>query len=99
MCDPQYCASAGRIGTNRDVFLCQPISTTPKKKPDRREFWRGMYRSREDGTYGLEKFDRDGSGLISGLRQADGLIEIPEAVTGVRSGDLLNFIPWSEFGI
>ncbi len=80
-------------------FLVPANFDYPKKKPDRREFWRGMYRSRKDGTYGLDKFDRDGSGLISGLRQADGLVEIPEDVTSVRSGDLLNFIPWSEFGI
>ena len=68
------------------------------KKPDRREFWRGIY-APTDGAFGLEKFARDGSGLITGLRKADGLIEIPEAVTNVSKGDLLDFIPWSEFGI
>ena len=47
----------------------------------------------------LRKFDRDGSGLISGLRQAMGLIEVPEDVASVQQGDLLNFLPFSEFGI
>ncbi len=71
----------------------------PRKKPDRREFWRGMVRRAEDGTPFLEKFARDGSGLISGLREADGLIEIAEATTSVSRGELLDFIPWGEFGL
>jgi molybdopterin molybdotransferase len=52
-----------------------------------------------EGTIGVEKFARDGSGLITSLRAADGLIEIPEDLPGVRSGDLVSFIPFSEFGI
>jgi len=70
-----------------------------KKKPDRREFWRGMYEAEKNKNPQLRKFARDGSGLISGLREADGLIEIPEDVTSVSKGDLLRFIPWTEFGI
>lgn len=69
------------------------------KKPDRREFWRGILRFDEEGSPFLEKFTRDGSGLITGLRTADGLIEIPEPVTTIKKGDPLAFIPWSEFGI
>lgn len=69
------------------------------KKPDRREFWRGRYQIGEDGTPVLQKFGRDGSGLITGLRVSDGLIEVPERVTSVASGDLLRFIPYSEFGL
>jgi molybdopterin molybdotransferase len=47
----------------------------------------------------VDKFARDGSGLISGLRAADGLIDIPEDVVAVRPGDLVSFIPFTEFGI
>ena len=47
----------------------------------------------------VDKFARDGSGLISGLRAADGLIEIGEDVPAVRPGDRVDFIPFSEFGI
>jgi molybdopterin molybdotransferase len=71
----------------------------PKKKPNRREFWRGQYEHLANGEVALSKFARDGSGLITGLRETDGLIEVPEAVTSVRRGDYLNFIPWSELGI
>jgi molybdopterin molybdotransferase len=65
-----------------------------KKKPDRREFWRGWI---EDGK--LQKFARDGSGLVSGLTAATGLIEVPEDVTSVAEGDLLGFMPFSAFNI
>ena len=79
-------------------FLVPALFDFSNKKPDRREFWRGIIKE-TNGIPGLEKFDRDGSGLITGLREADGLIEIPEAVTSVKKGDLLRFIPWSEFGM
>ena len=68
------------------------------KKPGRREFWRGWVEE-EEGVPTLRKFTRDGSGLISGLRQARGLIEVPENVTSVRKGDMLAFIPFTEFGL
>ncbi|WP_108880368.1 molybdenum cofactor synthesis domain-containing protein [Anderseniella sp. Alg231-50] len=69
-----------------------------KKKTDRREFWRGWVDNTDEGPV-LQKFQRDGSGLISGLRQATGLIEVPEETSSVNHGDLLGFIPFSEFGI
>ncbi len=69
-----------------------------KKKTDRREFWRGWVDNSGEGPV-LQKFQRDGSGLISGLRQATGLIEVPEEAASVQQGDLLGFIPFSEFGI
>jgi molybdopterin molybdotransferase len=69
------------------------------KKQGRREFWRGELVHAEDGTQRVKKFARDGSGLISGLRAADGLIEVGEDVTGVREGQPVSFIPFSEFGI
>lgn len=70
----------------------------PDRKLGRREFWRG---SLVPGPHGLSvaKFPRDGSGLIAGLRVADGLIEIPEEVPEVRPGDPVAFLPFSEFGI
>lgn len=68
------------------------------KKPDRREFWRGWIEER-DGRPLLMKFPRDGSALISGLRAAEGLIEVPEEVREVQPGDILGFIPFTELGI
>jgi len=73
--------------------------TVPSRKTDRREFWRGMLITRADGTLAVDKFARDGSGLISGLRAADGLIDIPEPIASVQPGDPVAFIPFAEFGI
>lgn len=70
----------------------------PNRKVGRREFWRGMLKETPRGL-AVDKFARDGSGLISGLRVADGLIDIPEDVPEIRPGDSVAFIPFSEFGI
>jgi molybdopterin molybdotransferase len=70
----------------------------PKRKTGRREFWRGQTRI---GTNGLEveKYDRDGSGLISSLRHSDCLIDIPESTGDIAPGDTVSIIPYSTFGI
>lgn len=70
----------------------------PNRKVGRREFWRGMLVETDDGL-AVDKFPRDGSGLITGLRLADGLIDIPEDYADVKRGDTVAFIPFSEFGI
>ena len=70
-----------------------------KSKPDRREFLRGFLVTDDAGQSYVQKFDRDGSGLISGLRASTGLIEISEETTAIKSGELVQFIPYSEFGI
>lgn len=69
------------------------------RKTGRREFLRGMLRRSGDGRLEAHKFARDGSGLITSLREADGLIEIPEEVGSVRHGDPVAFLPFSELGI
>ncbi len=69
------------------------------RKAGRREFWRAMLIEGADGRLTVDKFKRDGSGLISGLRAADGLIDIPEDHGDVHAGDLIDYIPFSEFGI
>ena len=79
-------------------WLLPAAFAMPKRKIGRREFWRGVLVA-QDGTMAVEKFARDGSGLISGLRAADGLIDVAEDIAGVRPGDLVSFIPFSEFGI
>lgn len=69
------------------------------KKIDRREFLRGTIEFDGNGQQVLQKFTKDGSGIITGLRQSNGLIEISEEISCVKKGDLLNFIPYSEFNI
>ena len=91
---PMFAHLQGALWTPPQGFELPTGFSIPKKKPDRREFWRGWI---EEGR--LQKFQRDGSGLISGLTAATGLIEIPEEITQVDEGDLLKFIPYASFGI
>lgn len=70
----------------------------PNRKTGRREFWRGILQETPRGL-AVDKFERDGSGLITGLRVADGLIEVPEDVAEIRPNDGVSFIPFTEFGI
>lgn len=68
------------------------------RKTGRREFWRGLSRLGPQGLE-VEKYKRDGSGLISSLRESDCLIDVPEDVPGISPGDIVQVIPYSEFGI
>jgi molybdopterin molybdotransferase len=61
-----------------------------RKKTDRREFLRGWLATGPDGITRVEKFPRDGSGLIT---------ELDEEVNEVREGDRVAFIPFNEFGL
>jgi len=69
------------------------------KKTGRREFQRGILDHDENGHVTVRKFARDGSGLITSLRQSDGLIEMLEDTTELAIGETVNFIPNSEFGL
>lgn len=70
----------------------------PGKKTGRREYWRAMLRDGPDGLR-VDKFARDGSGLITSLRVADGLIEADESLGAVKVGDEVTFIPLASYGI
>ena len=75
-----------------------PAGFSLKSKPDRREFLRGSIMIDSNGNSVAKKFERDGSGLITGLRESTGLIEIPESTTTINQGDLVDFIPFNELG-
>ncbi len=91
---PMFAHLQGANWTPPQRFYLPTGFAIEKKKPDRREFWRGWI---EDGK--LQKFTRDGSGLVSGLTAAAGLIEVPEEATHIAEGELLGFIPFTSFGI
>jgi len=72
-----------------------PAAFTKKKKPGRREFQRA--RLTENGQ--VELFANEGSGRISGLTWADGIVEIADETTKITPGDPVRFIPWGSFGL
>lgn len=65
-------------------------------KPDRLEWLRGSLRPGDDGELIAERYPKQGSGIIHSLAESDGLIEIPEEMTAVRTGDRLGFISFRE---
>jgi molybdopterin molybdotransferase len=67
-----------------------------RKKAGRREYIRVTLKQGSDGLLGAVKFPREGAGLLSSLVQTDGLVELREGVTGVKPGDMLNFLPYSS---
>jgi len=90
--------SLGGAGWRRARRYTMPAAFSMSKKPGRREFIRGMLDETERELR-ARNYVRTGSGLISSLREADGLIEIPEDVTSIAPGDPVTFIPFTEFGI
>ncbi len=76
-----------------------PATFEMTKKPGRREFLRGYIERASDGTTSVRRFPRDGSGLITSLRVADGLIELGEGLEKITPGDLVTFIPFPELGV
>ena len=104
VCFLLYCHPALRIlggGTHREPIRIQVAAgfAIDRKKPDRREFLRGWLETDAASGTVARKFQRDGSGLISGLRSAEGLIELDEERLAVKQGDPVSYIPLSQFGI
>lgn len=72
-----------------------PAAFEKRKKPGRREY----LRARVDGQGRAEVFASEGSGRISGLSWADGLVELPDGAVHVRPGDPVRFLPYGSFGL
>jgi molybdopterin molybdotransferase len=69
-----------------------PAAFEKQKKPGRREYLRARIR---DGR--VEVFASEGSGRISGLSWADGLVELGDGAMEIRPDDPVRFIPFSGF--
>jgi molybdopterin molybdotransferase len=70
-----------------------------RKKKDRREFLRARLSREADGSLVAHKFPREGAGILSSLVEADGLVELPEALTRLEPGSMVEFLPFSEVGL
>jgi molybdopterin molybdotransferase len=70
-----------------------PAAFEKRKKAGRREYLRARIR---DGH--AEVFASEGSGRISGLSWAEGLVELDEAAQEIRKGDLVRYLPYGSFG-
>jgi molybdopterin molybdotransferase len=66
------------------------------KKASRREWLRATLFAAADGTLRAAKFPRDGAGILTSMVEADGLIELPEDLTSLEPGTMVDFLPFSE---
>ncbi|MDA7428254.1 molybdopterin-binding protein [Primorskyibacter aestuariivivens] len=69
-----------------------PAAFEKRKKPGRREYLRARMR---DGR--ADVFKSEGSGRISGLSWAEGLVELGDGARHIRPGDPVRFIPFGSF--
>ncbi|MDH3264959.1 MAG: bifunctional molybdopterin-guanine dinucleotide biosynthesis protein MobB/molybdopterin molybdotransferase MoeA, partial [Paracoccaceae bacterium] len=72
-----------------------PAAFAKSKKPGRREY----LRARLDAEGRAEVFASEGSGRISGLSWATGLVELPDAAEEIAPGTPVRFLPYSGFGL
>jgi len=69
-----------------------PAAFAKSKKPGRREYLRARLR---EGS--AEVFPSEGSGRISGLSWAEGLVELPDGAAEIAPGDPVRYIPFAAF--
>ena len=71
-----------------------PAAFEKRKKAGRREYLRARVRGGK-----AEVFASEGSGRISGLSWAEGLVELSEPAQDIAPGDMVRFIPYGSFGV
>jgi molybdopterin molybdotransferase len=67
-----------------------------KKKRGRREWVRARLFADGSGILSARKFPRDGAGILTSMVESDGLVELPESLTHLSSGSMVDFLPFSE---
>ncbi len=81
-------------GWTEPFAVTVPAAFEKRKKPGRREF----LRARLTGDGAAEVFASEGSGRISGLSWAQGLVELADGAAHIRPGDPVRYLPYAGFG-
>lgn len=71
-----------------------PAAFSKTKKAGRREYMRARIENGQVVAYGSE-----GSGRVSGLSWAGGLVELGDAAQTINHGDFVDYIPYESFGL
>lgn len=67
-----------------------------RKRAGRTEWMRGWLRRGEDGGLWVDRYPREGSGILTSVVVCDGLIELPAEAEAVAEGDVLDFLPFDS---
>ena len=89
----------GGGGWQRPKSYFQKLGFDVKKKAGRREWLRVYQDVQNNGETLLKRSASHGSGILTSMTRADGLVEIDEATSGLPQGSLVSFIPFASFGI
>lgn len=73
-----------------------PAGFGHKKKRDRREWVRCRLETGADGAPLARPFERQGAGILTSMVESDGLVELPEDMTYLEAGTLVDFLPFRE---
>jgi molybdopterin molybdotransferase len=76
-----------------------PAAFTMSKKPGRREYLRARLVAGPNGSLAVARIEREGSGILTSLTEADGFVELSEDSIGVERGAAVTFVPFSELGV
>jgi molybdopterin molybdotransferase len=90
---PALRVMAGATWATPESYML-PAAFTKNKKEGRREYLRARYL---DGQ--VEAFASEGSGRVSGLSWATGLVELDDGTRTIVPGDLVRFIPFANYGL
>ena len=71
-----------------------PAAFSKSKKAGRREYLRARLRNGAAHVFASE-----GSGRVSGLSWAEGLVELPDAAAEITPGQSVCFLPYASFGL
>jgi len=88
-----------QLGGCRDIepnLFRVPVDFAYKKKANRREWLRAALVTGPEGELHAHKFPSDGAGVLSSMVGADGLVELPEDLTRLEPGTMVDFLPFSE---
>ncbi len=90
---PALACLAGATWKDAQSFIV-PAAFSKNKKDGRSEYLRARLREGQ-----AEVFASEGSGRISGLSWADGLVELPHQAMTIVPGTPVKYIPFSSFGL
>ena len=76
-----------------------PAAFALTKRSGRSEYLRGRLGLDADGRRVAHRIEREGSGILTSMVEAGGLIELDDAVEAVRPGDPVPFLSFAELGI
>jgi len=91
---PALSLMSGAGWTEPQAFTV-PAAFSKRKKPGRREY----LRARLDAAGAAEVFASEGSGRISGLSWAEGLVELPDGAAEIIPGTPVRYMPYASFGL